>query len=370
MLTVFCSPARYVQGREATRSLASELSRLGIAKKPLIIASASARRELELTWRETFQAAELDYALMDFGGECSFAEISRGKEEARRVCASTIVGAGGGKTLDAARAVAAELDLPVVCCPTTASSDAPCSAVSVVYTEDGLFEKYLYYRRNPDLVLVDSTIIARAPVRLLISGMGDALATHFEADAAIRAHRKNVVGGLSTIAAAAISELCYKTLLEEGASAVAAARTGSITPALERIIEANTLLSGLGFESGGLAVAHSVHNGLTAAPETHDRLHGEKVAFGALVQLILEGRPSATVEEAMGFCVSVGLPVTLAELGLQSLPREKARAIAERAVAPGESAHNEPFEVNTANLVDAIYAADAIGAAFKARASR
>ena len=152
-------------------------------------------------------------------------------------------------------------------------------------------------------MLVDSTVIARAPVRLLISGMGDALATFFEADATIRAHRKNVAGGLSTIAAAAIAELCYKTLLNDGIAAVAAARAGAITPALERIIEANTLLSGLGFESGGLAVAHSVHNGLTAAPETHDRLHGEKVAFGTLVQLALEGRPRSTVDEAMGFCL-------------------------------------------------------------------
>lgn len=369
MLKVFCSPSRYVQGRDATRALASELARLGIGGRALIIASPSASNALQPIWRETFAAAGLDYALMDFAGECSLAEISRGVEEARRISASTIVGAGGGKTLDAARAVAAELELPVACCPTTASSDAPCSALSVVYTEDGVFEKCLYYRRNPDLVLVDSTIIARAPVRLLVSGMGDALATYFEADAVIRAHRRNVAGGLSTIAAAAISELCYRTLLNDGTSAVAAARAGAITPALERIIEANTLLSGLGFESGGLAVAHSVHNGLTAAPQTHDRLHGEKVAFGALVQLVLEGRSSSTIDEAMGFCLSVGLPLTLAELGLRQLTREMAWAIAERAVAAGESAHNEAFEVTAADLVDAIYAADALGAAFKPRAS-
>ena len=195
MLKVFCAPARYVQGRDATMSLASELSRLGISGKALIIASPTARKALEPAWRETFPAAGLDYAILDFGGECSFAEIARGKEEARRVSAASIVGAGGGKTLDAARAVAAELELPVACCPTTASSDAPCSALSVVYSEDGVFEKCLFYRRNPDLVLVDSTVIARAPVRLLISGMGDALATFFEADATIRAHRKNVARG-------------------------------------------------------------------------------------------------------------------------------------------------------------------------------
>lgn len=116
------------------RSLAGELRRLGISGKALIVASHTARKVSEDAWRETFPEAGLDFTVMDFAGECSFAEITRGKEEARRVSASIVVGAGGGKALDTARAIASELDLRVACCPTTASSDAPCSALSVVYT--------------------------------------------------------------------------------------------------------------------------------------------------------------------------------------------------------------------------------------------
>ena len=366
MLTIFCSPARYVQGRDATLALAPELARLGLTGKALILASPSARRQLEPLWRDSFATAGLRFELMDFGGECTSAEIDRGRQAAVSAGAAAIIGAGGGKALDTARAVAAELKLPVACCPTAAASDAPCSALSVVYSAAGAFEKCLYYPRNPDLVLVDTAIIAKAPVRLLVAGMGDALATRFEAEAARGAHKANVVGGASSIAAAALADLCYRTLLQDGAAAVAAARAGAITPAFERIVEANTLLSGLGFESGGLAVAHSVHNGLTAAPETHDRLHGEKVAFGTLVQLVLEGRESALVEEVMGFCASVGLPTTLAELGLAHLAPDRAAAIAERAVAAAESAHNEPFAVTAESIMDAIYATDAWGQAFKA----
>ena len=166
-------------------------------------------------------------------------------------------------------------------------------------------------------------------------------------------------------AAAALSALCYRTLLNDGRAAVAAAHAGAITPAFERIVEANTLLSGLGFESGGLAVAHSVHNGLTAAPETHAYLHGEKVAFGTLVQLVLEGRDSAQVEEVMQFCHAVGLPITLQALGIAALTRDTARAIATRATAIGETAHNEPFVVTVDAVMDALYAADAWGQAFQ-----
>lgn len=368
MLNVFCAPARYVQGRDATRSLATELKRLGLSGKALVIASRTPRALLSDIWRETFPAAGFSLEMFDFGGECSLAEIARGKAAAQRLSADVVIGVGGGKALDMARAVASELDLPVACCPTTASSDAPCSALSVIYTQEGVFEKIQFYKRNPDLVLVDSTVIAHAPVRLLVAGMGDALATCFEAEAAIGAHRQNVVGGSATLAAAAIAKLCYRTLLEDGVAAIAAARAKAVTPALERIIEANTLLSGLGFESAGLAVAHSVHNGLTAAPETHAFLHGEKVAFGTLTQLVLEGRPRALIDEVMGFCAAVGLPLTLAELGLAGLTPQMARAIAERAVAPGESAHNEPFVVTAETVMDAIFAADALGAAFRARA--
>lgn len=365
MHTVFCSPARYVQGRKATRSLGAELFRLGLVGQALVLASRSARQQLEGVWRTSLGEAGIALEILDFGGECTQEEIVRGLAAARDVGAGFIVGAGGGKVLDTARAVAAELAAPVACCPTVAASDAPCSALSVIYTPAGTFEKCLFYKRNPDLVLVDTSVIVKAPVRLLVAGMGDALATRFEAEAARSAHRANVVGGASTLAAAALAELCYRTLIKDGVAAVAAAKAGAITPAFERIVEANTLLSGLGFESGGLAVAHSVHNGLTAAPETHDRLHGEKVAFGTLVQLVLEGRESTLVEEVMGFCHTVGLPMTLAELGLENLPASRAVAIAERAVAAVESAHNEPFVVTAEAVMDALYATDAWGRVFK-----
>jgi glycerol dehydrogenase len=255
----------------------------------------------------------------------------------------------------------------VVSCPTVASSDAPCSALSVIYSEDGVFQEYRFYRKNPDLVLVDTEVIAQAPPRLLVAGMGDALATWFEAKTCVEGYVKNMRGGGSTRSAAALAELCYKTLLEDGAAALRAVETKVVTPALERLVEANTLLSGLGFESSGLAAAHAVHNGLTVAPGTHDFFHGEKVAFGLLVQLVMEGSSRATVEQVLGFSSEVGLPITLAEVGLRQLPGEELGQIARRATAPGETIHNEPFEVTSDMVADAILAADAIGRDWKKR---
>src|SRR4051794_4350579 len=181
MLKVFCAPARYTQGPHATAQLGVEIRNLGLDGPALIIAGRAAIRLLSETWTKCFGDAGMRHEVFRFGGECAAAEIRRAGQAARDFGARVVIGAGGGKVLDTARAVAADLGLPVVNCPTLASSDAPCSALSVVYTEAGAWEEYRIYRRNPDLVVVDTTLIAQSPVRPLVAGMGDALATWFEA---------------------------------------------------------------------------------------------------------------------------------------------------------------------------------------------
>lgn len=324
----------------------------------LVLASSATADRLTDAWRETFADAGFDYVVHNFGGECTQDEIDAGVAAAREIGAGTVVGVGGGKTLDTSRGVAAEVGAAMVNCPTLASSDAPCSALSVVYTPAGEVTRISYYPRNPELVLVDCSLVAAAPRRYLVSGMGDALATWYEARTVIAAHGTNNLGGAVTLTAGALAELCCETLYADGVAAAEACDAGAVTPALERIVEANTLLSGLGFESGGLALAHAVHNGLTAVPQTHAYLHGEKVAFGLLVQLEVEGRPSEEIERVRAFCRSVGLPTSLAELGLPNASDETIDTIAARTVIPGESAHNEPFEVTAAMVADGVRAAD------------
>ncbi|MEX2303534.1 MAG: glycerol dehydrogenase [Bryobacterales bacterium] len=367
MLSVFSSPSRYTQGKDATEALGSEMKKLGLDGPALIVAGKSAERLLAETWARSLGGKRIAFAVHRFSGECSTAEIERVMTAARQQQAQVIVGAGGGKVLDTARAAADGLNLPVVNCPTVASSDAPCSALSVIYNDDGVFEEYRFYRKNPDLVLVDTQVIARAPVRLLVAGMGDALATMFEARTCVEGHVKNMRGGASTQSALALAELCYQTLLRDGLQARLANESRAVTPALERLIEANTLLSGLGFESSGLAAAHAVHNGLTAAASTHPYFHGEKVAFGVLVQLVLEGKPRDAVEEVLRFSTEVGLPTTLTHIGLEEPSPETLERVAMRSTAEGETIHNEPFEVLPGMVVDAIRAADALGREFGKR---
>ena len=269
------SPGRYVQGKGAIRQLGEYLKQIG--STPLIVAD-------DLVWglvghdiEASLKAADLPVNRTGFGGVPSAREVDRVAEVIRETGADVAVAAGGGSTIDVVKAAGHLSGIRWANCPTVASTDAPCSALSVIYTETGEFEEYRFFPRNPDLVLVDSQIVANAPASMLVAGVGDALATWLEARATARSSSHTMAGGLPTLTGTALAQLSWDVLWENALPAVDAVRDHQVTPAVEKVIEANTLLSGLGFESGGLAAAHAIHNGLTAVAATHGLAHGEKV---------------------------------------------------------------------------------------------
>jgi glycerol dehydrogenase len=351
-------PGRYVQAEGALAGLGSEISRLGA--RALFIAGGTARDSLIAPFLPKWMEQIL-LSIEPFGGECSDQEIERLTQIAKEQDVDVVVGLGGGKVIDTAKAVGYQAGARVGIVPTIASTDAPTSAVSVIYTSEGAFSRYLFLPRNPDLVLVDTRVIAMAPVRFLVAGMGDALATWFEADACRKASSPNQCDGMGTLAGHNLARLCYETIMEYGVTAKASCEQNVVTPALAHVVEANTLLSGLGFESGGLASAHSVHNGFTRLPGTHDYYHGEKVAVGVLAGLFLADRPSTLIDEVYDFCESVGLPTTLAGIGAGDASDDDLRLVADAACADGETIHHEPFPVTPDAVFAAIKTANLIG---------
>jgi glycerol dehydrogenase len=362
-LQAIIGPRKYVQGRGVLQTIGPQVADLG--KDALVIADDNVWGLVGKKLERSFKGAKVRLVKEVFGGEASHPEIDRMAQAAKKAKAAVVVGVGGGKTLDAAKAVGHQIGGSWVTVPTVASTDAPTSALSVIYTDDGIFQEYVFFPRNPDLVLVDTELCANAPYRYLVSGMGDALATWVEARATAEARKSTMAGGAPTMAALALARLCWDTLLSYGFLARHAAEQHVVTPALEKVVEANTLLSGVGFESGGLAAAHAIHNGLTALPQTHHYMHGEKVNFGTLTQFALEDRPTKEINEFVGFCMSVGLPTTLEDLDLGGVAKAELMAVAKAATAPGETIHNMPFSVTPQMVVDAMIAADSYARAYE-----
>lgn len=363
MANIIASPTRYIQGKGEMGHLCRHASQIG--KKLFIIVTDSGRKRVAQAIERSAKAEGTSVIYEDFHGECSMNEVNRILAVFEKSGCDAIVGIGGGKIHDTAKAVAYYARRPVVIVPTIASTDAPCSALSVLYTDEGVFERYLFLPSSPNIVLVDTDIVSKAPARLLVSGMGDALATYFEALACQKSDATNCVGGKTTMAAMQLARLCFETLMENGLQAKVAVEQKVCTKSVEKIIEANTYLSGVGFESGGLAGAHAIHNGLTVMEETHGKYHGEKVAFGTLVQLVLEDAERELLEQVIGFCMEVGLPTTLADLGIEHADEERLMKVAQLACADTDTLHNMPFEVTPDMVYAAIIGADALGRYYK-----
>ncbi len=358
-------PGKYIQGVGAIKEL-PELIRL-LGTRGLMLASPSVSKQVLPGCGVDLSATTIQTEV--FGGECCEDELRRLSAIILQQHVDVLVGMGGGKTIDTAKIAADRAGIPVIIIPTIASTDAPCSGCAVLYSRDGVFDSVHYQKANPAAVLVDVAIIAAAPARFLVAGMGDALSTWFEARSCERTQSSNECGGFSTAAALNLARLCYDTLLAYGVEAKLAVEKHLVTPAVERIIEANILLSGLGFESAGLATAHSIHNGLTALAETHTFYHGEKVAFGVLAGLQLTGASPQESNEVFSFCEEVGLPTTLADIGLGNTEEGKLLRAAEKACAPDQPIHHEAGKMTPEKVLNAMLAADLIGSARRTRAS-
>jgi glycerol dehydrogenase len=350
-------PGKYIQGAKALNEL-PELIRL-LGTKCLILASPTAKNKL-LPLYSFVQEME-GLSTEAFRGECCTSEIQRIANIVKTQNIDLLVGMGGGKTIDTAKIVADRANIPVIIAPTIASTDAPCSGCAVIYSETGVFESVYYQKMNPQVVLMDMDIMSMAPPRFLVSGMGDALATWFEARSCDRTQSPNECGGYASLSAMTLARLCYDTLLKYGSEAKADSEQQRITPALNHIVEANTLLSGIGFESAGLAAAHSIHNGLTALPETHAFYHGEKVAFGVLTGLHLTNADPEEMKTVYSFCQRIGLPTTLADIGIKDIDPARLMDAAIRACAPAEGIHKEAGVINPLTVWNAMIAADAMG---------
>jgi glycerol dehydrogenase len=313
---VFVAPQRYIQGKGIMAHLGRYLSLVKATQVAVLISERGTKTD-GVSALDSLRGAGLQAHVSIFKGECSLEEIGHHVQALADKKIDCVVAIGGGKCVDTGKAVAHRLSVPVVVVPTLASNDAPCSALSVLYSPAGISTGAEFYPNSPAIVIVDTAIVAAAPERYLVAGMGDAMATWYEARICLQNPSAiTAVGARPTLASCAIGETCAHTLFQEGVVAAASVAKKTVNDALENVVEANTLLSGLGFESGGLAAAHGLAQAYTVIATVRENyLHGEMVAMGLLGQLMMEKRPDEAVRVGE-FFASVGLPVHLGQISL------------------------------------------------------
>lgn len=297
-----------------------------------------------------------------YGGECSERNIHNLKNQVEEFQPDVLLVAGGGKAIDTVKALGYMLDLPVIAIPTIASTCAAGTCISILYDDKGEFLEISRESKNPDLILVDTQIILEAPVRYLISGIGDTLAKWFES----KASNQKAVPNAFNCGAVELARFVYELLLKEGKRAAESIHKGVVSKELEDVIDAIIAVSGSISNYGGddcrTAGAHAVYSGLTIFPEVHEVYHGEIVAFGILTQLAMEGRPDEEILDVIAYYKQVNLPCTLGEMGIEaSLISEDQWQTLGSVTVEIEDMANMPFKVTPQMVIDGIRRADQLG---------
>lgn len=363
MAQLFASPGMYVQGYGELKNIEKYVAPLGDSF--FVIGSSNRIKDLGETIKESFpENAKLSF--VEHNGACTISEIEKIVKIVEEKGGDVIIGMGGGKVIDTAKAVAGRLKKRVVVIPTVAASDAATTRCAVIYKDDGSEDCEEVYASNPDLVLVDTEIIMKAPKKYILAGMGDAMAKCVAAPVCYRGFQPNELGGGVTELAYSLSGLIHDILMNHGELAVAALEQGVMSQDLNKVIEMNVLISGIGCEVNGATTDHAFYAGFTTLQNRKEiMLHGEYVTFSSLATLLLEGAPKETIDEYFNFCARVGLPVCLEDLKLDYMSEEDFRQVAQVVTECGGTAHL-PFEVTVDSAVAAMKNADAIGKMYKA----
>jgi glycerol dehydrogenase len=361
MTDIFLTPKRYVQRPGVLDDVGNLLKPFG--RRPMILSDDLVLSIIRPQTQSHLRSVGMSPCFVPFGIECSMLEVARLTEIATREKLDFIVGAGGGKAIDTARVVAQRLDLPLITVATSAATCSACSSVSVVY-KNGVREETLK-GKGAELALADSKIISKAPSRLLSAGMGDALAKFYEGKPTFD---KTPQPSPALEAAFTLSTQVKETIMKCGLEAKCDVDAGKNTFAVEKIVEANILLTGIISCVGGatfrIALAHGFLYGMTVLSAIHNHLHGEIVSYGLIVQLCLE-KQEEELERLIPFFIQLGLPLTLEEIGVRDLKDPVFLEGLKRTCMKDSSAHNISVPVTESSLFSAICEADQLIKKFK-----
>ncbi|MEH2141464.1 iron-containing alcohol dehydrogenase family protein [Nostoc sp.] len=352
LFTLTVAPAKVIRGSEVLQAAAAEIACLG--SRPLIVAGESTIAISQRNLQAILETQQLHTAQATYGVDCCEASLKSLQKTAKEHKADVIIGVGGGKALDTAKLVAQQLQLPVVTIPTSAATCAAWSALSNVYSKNGAFLYDVGLSRCPDLLILDYDLINTAPQRTLVAGIGDAIAKWYEASVS-SGHLQDTL----IIAAVQQARVLRDILLQKSAAALK--EPGS--EVWREVVDATVLLAGVVGGLGGAqcrtVAAHAVHNGLTHI-SGHGSIHGEKVAFGILVQLrleeMLQGNQLAASarQQLLKFYTEIGLPQKLSDLGLGNITLGELQTAAEIALVPNSDIHRLPFKVAPEQLMAAM----------------
>lgn len=351
--SLLIAPTQVLRGEQCLSDSGKAIARLG--KSPLVVGGNKTLDIIKSHLQPILSQFELKADYASYSPDCAESSLTILKEKVTANQADLIIGVGGGKALDTAKLLAHQCELPIVTIPTSAATCAGWTALSNIYSEEGAFQYDVSLNRCPDLMIVDYSLIRTAPKRTLVAGIGDAIAKWYEASVSSGSSSATL-----TIAAVQQARILRDILFQKSAFALKNPNSEEWQEVVDATLLLAGVIGGLGGANCRTVAAHAVHNGLTHIRAAHGALHGEKVAYGILVQLRLEemlqgNQLSVTSrQQLLDFYQVIGLPKTLEDLGLGNITLAELRQAAEIACNPDSDIHRLPFSVTPEQLMAAM----------------
>lgn len=351
-LIVRGAPQEYEFCEGAWNKLEDHLNRRSI--KRVLVLHGKASWDAAVSYFPEIPTIEMDF--IEYGGVCTDKKVVELTKLFQENQFEGLIAVGGGKVADLGKAVAYRCQTPIIILPTLAATCAAYTSLSVMYQEDGSMDRYDLFPVSNALVLIEPNVILDSPLELMIAGIGDTLAKWYEADAMIS---QLAIQPIEIQVAAFAAKKCRDVLLADSQVALVAMETGELNQAFLNVVETTILLGGMvggfGDDYGRTAGAHSIHDALTILPKSHQQLHGNKVAYGVLVQLVIEAKWHE-IDRLIPFYQQLSLPTCLADMGMADITEEELEKVAKRATVEDETIHFMKETIHATLVKEAIVA--------------
>lgn len=366
--TLTIAPAQVARGTGILMRSGEAIARLG--QRPLLVGGDRTLAVVQPFLQPVLVQHSLQAAPASYMPDCSEASLKALHQAAAQHDADVVIGIGGGKALDAAKLLAAQRGGAIVTIPTSAATCAAWTALSNVYSDQGAFLYDVGLARCPDLLILDYDLVQTAPQRMLVAGIGDALAKWYEASVSSGQSEQSLI-----IAAVQQARVLRDLLLQKSVAALQSPGSAIWREVIDATVLLAGVIGGLGGAQCRTVAAHAVHNGLTHLLQSHGTLHGEKVAYGILVQLRLEEMIQGSLlaatsrQQLLSFYGEIGLPRSLPDLGLAEVTLAELQRSAELACRPNSDIHHLPFVVTPTQLMAAMVSTTAPCTEFRSQES-
>jgi glycerol-1-phosphate dehydrogenase [NAD(P)+] len=297
-------PRQIVVGEKNISEFGDFLYNLTKPKKVSLISGIHVKKILKEKIEKSLKSKKIQF-VWHLSKDNQIANLNRIEKDVKKDHSDIIAGIGGGRSVDTAKMVSFNLDLPFISVPSAASHDGMASPFVSIKTD----KPHSIVASAPLGVFVDIDIIKKAPTRLLSSGCGDLIANIIAVKDWQLGHEKT--GEYYGRYSADLSLMSANIIMEN--SSTYAKKGLDARVIVEALISAGVASCIAGSSRPCSGAEHLFSHALDKIAPGKG-LHGEKCGLGSIMIAKLQGQDWKKIARTLK---CLGAPTTARQIGLK-----------------------------------------------------